>query len=258
MSHELTPELTEIILKAADEARRETSGEPEPELTKALEWPIQCQIGPGLEGAIACESKIGYVNGTKGRLIYRGYDIFDLAAHSTFEETSYLLLYGNLPSKSELAAFNEKLIAYRHIPETIRLLQSFPVEDMSTMSALRLGTNLMRREVSYVDEEIARPSPESAIGTDEDSIPMEIPPYGEPHAKYEFQHLEPRRLRGSRRRRAVAMRLTDGSEAEVDYHLVAGVATIAAAIARIRERHLPIEPDPELSHAANFLYMLTG
>ena len=258
MSRQETREITEIILKAAAKARRETSGEPEPEMTRAVEWPVTLTIGPGLEGAIACESEIGYVNGTKGRLIYRGYDIFDLASDSTFEEVSFLLLKGHLPTAPELEAFKAKLAAYRHVPRTLRRLQSFPVEEMNAMAALSLGTTLLRREVSYVDRDMARPSPDSAITADEDSIPMEIPPYGEAHAIYEFRRLEPRRLRGAQRRRAVEQHLTGGSEAEVDPHLIAAVATIAAAIARLREGRLPVEPDPELSHAGNFLYMITG
>ena len=92
--HEETTEITDLILAAADQARQETGDEPEPEFTKGMEWPIEATIGPGLEGAIACESKIGYVNGQKGWLIYRGYDIFDLCAHATFEEVCFLLLHG--------------------------------------------------------------------------------------------------------------------------------------------------------------------
>ena len=60
--------IREIILEAAEKARQETDAEPEPELTKPLSWPITCSVGPGLEGAIACESKVGYVNGSKGWL----------------------------------------------------------------------------------------------------------------------------------------------------------------------------------------------
>ena len=258
MSRKETREITDIILKAAVKARKETGGEREPELTQSVHWPVTLSVGPGLEGAIACESSIGYVNGTKGRLIYRGYDIFDLAAYSTFEEVSYLLLYGELPTASELETFSRKLVEYRHVPRTLRRLQSFPVEEMNTMAALSLGTILLRRDVSYVDQDVARPSPDSAIPADEDSIPMEIPPYGEERAVYEFRHLEPRRLYGARRRRARQRRLTGGSEEEVDPHLIAAVATMAAAIARLRRGNLPIEPDPELSHAANFLYMITG
>ena len=162
MSKKETREITRLILKAAEQARKETSGEPEAALTQPVHWPVRCEVGPGLEGAIACESEIGYVNGTKGRLIYCGYDIFDLAAHSTFEEVSFLLLKGHLPTRRELEAFNAKLVACRHIPQTIRQMQGFPVERMNTMAALRLGTNMMRRESTYLDEEIARPSPEAA------------------------------------------------------------------------------------------------
>ncbi|MBN2131618.1 MAG: hypothetical protein JW741_19120, partial [Sedimentisphaerales bacterium] len=78
--HEETRNITDLILAAADEARRETGAEPEPEFTRSIEWPVAATIGPGLEGAIACESKVGYVNGQKGWLVYRGYDIFDLCA----------------------------------------------------------------------------------------------------------------------------------------------------------------------------------
>ena len=77
--------ITEIIERASEKARKETGNEPEPEYTWPVKWPVECTVGPGLEGAIACESKVGYVNGSKGWLIYRGYDIFDLCAHSTFE-----------------------------------------------------------------------------------------------------------------------------------------------------------------------------
>ena len=98
--HKKTETITNLVLKAAEQARKESSAEPEPELTRPIQWPVACIVGPGLEGAIACESKIGYVNGSKGCLIYRGYDIFDLCAHSTFEEVAFLLLHGSLPRSS--------------------------------------------------------------------------------------------------------------------------------------------------------------
>ena len=112
--------ITKIILKAKDRAYKETSSEPEPELTKSLKWPINCTVGPGLEGAIACESEIGYVNGSKGLLIYRGYDIFDLCAYSTFEEVSFLLLHGHLPNTSELEMYRDKLARYRRLTDVER------------------------------------------------------------------------------------------------------------------------------------------
>ncbi len=245
--HEDTPEITELVLKAAQKARKETSSEPEPDLTQPLHWPINCTVGPGLEGAIACESKIGYVNGAKGWLIYCGYDIFDLCAHSTFEEVSYLLLHGRLPTELQLRRFTAKLRRYRHVPQTLRRVMSFPIEEMNTMAALRLCTNMMRQEFTKRDLEASRPALRDAVYSDEDSIPMETVPTGEEHAIYEFE----------RKRRA--QRTPDGaSDLESCYHLIAGVATFAAAIARIRSGAMPLEPDPELSHAANYLYMITG
>jgi len=250
--HEQTKEITELILKAAEKARKETSAEPEPDLTNPIRWPIDCTVGPGLEGAIACQSKIGYVNGSKGQLIYRGYDIFDLCAHSTFEEVCYLLLRGELPSASRLNSFTKKLTDYRYLPKTLRLVMSFPVESMNAMAALRLGTNLMRQEFTYVDRDVGKPDVAEAIAADEDSIPMETVPKGEPRAIYEFKSLT------GKKRKENEQVLEDASGMESCYHLIGGVATITAAIARIRQGLMPLEPDPELSHAANYLYMMTG
>ena len=245
--HKETQDITDLILKAAEKARRETSNEPEPGVTRPLEWPLECTVGPGLEGAIACESKIGYVNGAKGWLIYRGYDIFDLCAYSTFEEVSYLLLHGKLPTQRELDRFKAKLRLYRYMPQTLRRIMSFPIEQMNTMAALRLCTNMTRQEFTHADLEAARPEVIEAISADEDSIPMETAPTGEPHAVYEF-------ARPAKRSKVK----TDASDLESCYHLISGVATISAAIARIRSGLMPLEPDPELSHAANYLYMITG
>jgi citrate synthase len=250
--HKATRDLTALVLRAAKRARAESGGapEPEPDLTRRVRWPVPCTVGPGLEGAIACESKIGYVNGSRGCLIYRGYDIFDLCAHSTYEEVSYLLLHGKLPTARQLAAFQETLTAYRRVPGTLRTLMNFMVEKMTAMGAVRLGTNLMRQEFTTRDFEDAAPEP-VVIGADEDSIPMETRPRGERHAIYEF-------YRQGRRKRAIKRAADDASSLESCTHLIAGIATIAAAIARIRRGLMPIEPDPGLGHAANFLYMITG
>jgi len=251
-NHRQTQDITDLILQAAAKARKETSAEPEPDLTNSVKWPVQCTVGPGLEGAIACETKIGYVNGTKGWLVYRGYDIFDLCAYSTFEEVSYLLIHGELPTASQLDDYKAKLIRYRHLPATKRLLMSFPVESMNTMGSLRLGTNLMRQEYTFLDREEGRPGTAEVIGSDEDSIPMETLPRGEEHAIYEFEkapRVQPKEARPLSE---------EAAGLESAYSLISGVASIAAAIARLRTGHLPLEPDPQLSHAANFIYMMTG
>jgi len=251
--HHETSEITAIILKAAERARRETSNEPEAAfVNRAVNWPVACEVGPGLEGAIACESKVGYVNGTKGWLVYRGYDIFDLCAYSTFEEVSYLLIHGTLPTAAQLRDFNRRLVGYRHLPWTLSRMMSFPVKEFNAMAGLRLGVSMMRQRLTYRDSESARPEPATAIGTDEDSIPMEVRPYGEEHAKYEFGPGKAERPEDARKTQDAAFGL------EACCHLISGLATITAAVARLREEKLPLEPDPELSHAANFLYMMTG
>lgn len=244
-------EITELILNASTKGRRGARSE-EPTRTRKLDWPLQCTVGPGLEGAIACESGVGYINGSRGEMIYRGYDIFDLCAYSTFEEVSYLLLNGQLPTETQLASFNEKLVRYRCLPNTLRRLMSFPLETMHPTAALRLGANLMRHRLTWRDIDSAHPTSENAIAADEDSIPMETRPMGEKHAIYEFRHRKVERPPD-------AHRVTDdASSMEACLRLIAGMGTLAAAIARLRDEQLPIEPDLELSHAANFLYMMTG
>lgn len=244
--------ITGIILEAKEKAYAGSSVTVESEAPqKSIQWPIECTIGPGLEGAVACESSVGFVNGTQGLLFYRGYDIFDLCAYSTYEEVSYLLLNGKLPTAGELQLYKIKLSEYRHLPDVKRLLMGFPVEKMNTMAALRLGTNLMRQKQTYRDIE-RNDQPGYGISTDEDSIPMETLPKGEEEAIYGFKqkwytpppNAEP------------TMRGSEGLES--CYHLIAGVGSIVGAIARLRQGRLPLEPDPELSHAGNLLYVITG
>ncbi len=249
--HKRTKHITDLVLKAAEKARAETNSEPEPELIQPVKWPVNCLVGPGLEGAIACESKIGYVNGSKGWLIYRGYNIFDLCAYSTFEEVSYLLLYGNLPSSSELKAFKGVLKKRRNIPNTIRMVLNFPIERMSPMAALRLGSHFMRQEFTYADKDRRVKKRGNVIGTDEDSIPMETAPQGEKRAVYEFK--QKKKTDDIR-----AGKLEDASGYPSCYQLISGTATLAAAIKRLRKKSFPIDPDLDLSHAANLIYMMTG
>ena len=176
--HKKTEKITELVLSAAKKARKDTSAEPGLSAS-GIKWPVKCVVGPGLEGAIACESKIGYVNGLKGSLVYRGYHIFDLCAYSTYEEVSYLLLHGKMPNAAQLKKFKKTLVAYRKVTDTLRIFQNFPIEKMNPMSALRLGTNILRHEFTYADKESGKQDILSAIAADEDSIPMETIPMGE-------------------------------------------------------------------------------
>ena len=81
----------------------------------------------GLEGVIADETRICKIDGIQGKLYYRGYAIEDLAAHCSYEEVAYLLLYENLPTRSELENFSLKMRSSRDLPPPVReMMQGFP------------------------------------------------------------------------------------------------------------------------------------
>ena len=73
----------------------------------------------GLRGITVADTKISFIDGEKGILIYRGYRIEELAANSNFMETSYLLLNGRLPSPAELTIFSDQVAKYREVPDFI-------------------------------------------------------------------------------------------------------------------------------------------
>jgi citrate synthase len=77
------------------------------------------KIHRGLKGVYFDRSPCTYIDGKAGELRYRGYSIHDLAQHSTFEETAWLLLRGDLPTKGELEAFDDELKSARKLPEAI-------------------------------------------------------------------------------------------------------------------------------------------
>ena len=158
----------------------------------------------GLEDVIVCKSSVSDVDGEKGILTFRGYDVYDLAEHAIFEEIAYLLLFGELPTKEQLNNFNEKLISYRKVPSSVmKILKDCPL-DAHPMTVLRTGISALGCTDTYADET-------SLV-----------------------------------------------NEVEISYKLIAQVATITAAIARIRTGKDPISHDPALGHAANFMYMITG
>ncbi len=85
------------------------------------------EYSKGLEGVIAAESRICKVDGENGKLYYEGYSIGDLVEHCTFEEVTYLLLYGKLPNEGEFVSFQTHMRASRDIGEPIRrMIQEFP------------------------------------------------------------------------------------------------------------------------------------
>lgn len=85
------------------------------------------QYIPGLAGVPATESKISYIDGQQGLLTYRGFDIQELAEHSTFEETTLLLLFGHLPTADELTTFDKLLRENRRVKYNIReIMKNLP------------------------------------------------------------------------------------------------------------------------------------
>jgi len=161
-------------------------------------------IKAGLEDVVAASSAICDVNGTEGRLIYRGYDIHDLAEHSTFEEVAYLLWFGRLPKKSELETLVKELANNRVLPTgVVDLMKKFPPA-ASPMEVLRTATSAL----SMYDPDGQNDNHEANL------------------------------------RKAI--------------RLTAQTPTIIAYWDNIRKNKPMLAPDPSLSLAGNFLYMLTG
>ncbi len=109
-----------------------------------------CEYKPGLENIPAAQSSVSYVDGQKGILEYRGINIEELAEKSTFLETTYLLIWGALPTKEELAAFEHDIRYHRRIKYRIRdMMKCFPETghpmDALQASAAALGLFYSRR-----------------------------------------------------------------------------------------------------------------
>ncbi|MFO7028707.1 citrate synthase [Limnospira fusiformis CCALA 023] len=114
------------------------------------------EFKPGLEGVPATLSSISYVDGQKGLLEYRGISIEQLAEQSTFLETSYLLIWGKLPTKDELADFEHEIRYHRRIKYRIRdMMKCFPETghpmDALQTSAAALGLFYSRRALDNPD-----------------------------------------------------------------------------------------------------------
>ncbi len=158
----------------------------------------------GLEGVVAANSGICWIDGDAGILSYRGIDIHELAEKSNFEETAYLLWFGKLPTRSELESFSRKLADARTLdPKILDLLRSFP-KDAGPMEVLRTAVSAL-----------------SLYDPDEKDN-------------------------------------THDANVRKSFRLTSQIAMLVALWDRIR-KNLPLfEPDRSLSHAGNFLWMLTG
>ena len=116
------------------------------------------EIMKGLKDVYLDTTKSSFIDGSVGKLLYRGYSIHDLAEHSTFEEVVYLLLNGQLPTQQELSDFDGTLRANRRIPdEVIQVLDL--IKDCHPMDALRTGLSAL----SAFDPEVNDNSAEATV-----------------------------------------------------------------------------------------------
>src|SRR5437016_14494488 len=110
----------------------------------------------GLEGIVAASSSICYIDGDAGVLAYRGIDIHELAEKSTFEETCYLLWYGKLPTRTELADLNKKLVAERKLDPAIYYILRTAPKTATPMEVLRTAVSALPfydPEAEHVDHD---------------------------------------------------------------------------------------------------------
>ena len=164
----------------------------------------EASYAKGLEGVIAAESEICQINGTDGKLYYRGYPIEDMAKLSSFEETTYLLLYEKLPSRQELADFLQRIRQSRMLnPIVLDMIRGFPTAG-SPME-------LLQSVISYLS------------GT----------------VEHQIKHSATCNCRRT-------------------LHQISQMATVLATYQRFREGKNYLMSQHELSHGANFLYLLRG
>ncbi len=161
------------------------------------------QLNRGLKGVYFERSAVSSIDGRAGDLRYRGYSIHELAENSSFEETSYLLVYGELPTSEQLSQFDSRLKAERSLPA--------PIFDMISVMQNAHPMEVLRTCVS-------------ALGSFDESP-------------------------GDSSREAII---------EKGIRLTSQVPMIVATHDRIRNGKDPIQPNESMSHAAHFLYQLTG
>ncbi len=104
-----------------------TVGSPGYDVSSLLKETGHITLDPGFMNTASCQSAITYIDGDKGILRYRGYPIEQLAAKSTFIETSYLLIYGHLPTPAELSKFTQDITMHTMVHEDLRrFFDGFP------------------------------------------------------------------------------------------------------------------------------------
>jgi citrate synthase len=117
----------------------------------------------GLEGVIATSTSVSHVFGEEGRLVYRGYDIHDLAGKATFEEVAYLLWHGDLPNSSQLQDLRQKLAQNREIPKVGLDVLNAISNDALPMDVLRTVISAIGTEEKAAKAEVGDAAVSAAI-----------------------------------------------------------------------------------------------
>lgn len=161
-------------------------------------------INRGLDGIYIDTSQVSHIDGERGELIYRGYDIRELANKASYEEVVYLLWHDDLPTRAQLELFRQELRPHGAAPEEIFEHFRRCPQGVSPMHALRSAISML-----------------AAYDDNPDDISL-------------------------------------ANVRRIGLKLVAQFPIITAAFQRLRHGLAPVAPDPELSIAGNFLYLLTG
>jgi 2-methylcitrate synthase len=156
-----------------------------------------------LSGVVVAQSAISSIDPEEGVLMYRGYDIADLAEHGTYEEVAYLLLEGELPDREQLAGFRDELLQ-RELPAHVAALIDETASAVLPMDMVRTAVSAL----AFADPD--RASNDRASG-----------------------------IRKASR-------------------IIAQLPTIIGRYQRLRQGLAPVDPDPKLTYAENFLAMLHG
>ena len=115
---------------------------------------VQDAATSGLEGLVVARTELSDVDGARGKLVIRGYDVEQIAGHATFEEVAFLLWHGELPGPDELADFRRRLAAYRELPQEAQRAVELAADRLAPMDALRFA-------VASLDADDADPADES-------------------------------------------------------------------------------------------------
>jgi citrate synthase len=158
----------------------------------------------GLRGIKVADTRISDVDGEKGILIYRGFNICDLVVYSTFEEVSFLLLNDHLPNAEELKRFQSEIVSEREVPETVYGMMKLMPNATHPMDILQASVSILAGHDPQFQDESRDANFKKAI------------------------------------------------------RLIAKLPNIVAAWDRIRKGVEPVRPNPDLTHAGNFLFMLSG